>query len=101
MPSYLDSWGRVVLEAMACGTPVIVTENTGVKDAVGANGGRVIPVGDLSQLKEGIFHFYHHRSEVESMGKQARKNAEKYTWEGYRNQVVTKVREIYQERTRP
>ncbi|MBC8110112.1 MAG: glycosyltransferase family 4 protein, partial [Verrucomicrobia bacterium] len=38
-PSYLDSWGMVVSEAMACGTPVIVSENTGSKDVVKDGGG--------------------------------------------------------------
>src|SRR5207253_879376 len=50
LPSYLDSWAMVVLEAMACGTPVIVSENTGSKDAVQKGGGFVIPIDNVEAL---------------------------------------------------
>ena len=34
LPTIEDGFGLVVLEAMACGAPVILTENTGAKDCV-------------------------------------------------------------------
>ncbi|RMG37979.1 MAG: glycosyltransferase [Methanobacteriota archaeon] len=49
-PSYLDSWAQTVLEAMACGTPVIVSENTGSQEAVKEGAGFVIPPGDVGAL---------------------------------------------------
>jgi glycosyltransferase involved in cell wall biosynthesis len=93
-PSYLDSWGQVVLEAMACGTPVIVTENTGAKDAVEKGGGFVIPVGDALALAEKIQYFYDNRTEIERMGCEARRVAEQYTWENYYQQVTNALTDI-------
>ncbi|WP_338875064.1 glycosyltransferase family 4 protein [Spirosoma sp. SC4-14] len=93
-PSYLDSWGQVVLEAMACGTPVIVSENTGSKDAVLKGGGFVIPAGDESAMATKILHFYTNRSEVNRLGAVARRVAEQYTWENYYQQVTTALEDI-------
>lgn len=86
-PSYLDSWAMVVLEAMACGTPVIVTENTGSKDAVGQGGGKVIPAGDKKALKQAISNYYTNRHSLEKEGRQAAHVAKAYTWENYYNKI--------------
>ncbi|WAC42713.1 glycosyltransferase [Pedobacter sp. SL55] len=57
LPSYLDSWGMVVIEAMSNGVPVIVTENCGAKDAVKRGGGIIIKPDSIMDLKQAI-EFY-------------------------------------------
>lgn len=54
-PSYQDGLGFGALEAMSCGVPVIVTEDTGAKEYVrpGENG-LVIPTGDVQALVDAI-----------------------------------------------
>ncbi len=94
--SYTDSWAQTVIESMACGTPVIVTENTGAKDAVEQGGGFVIPVADTETLKEKILHFYENRAEVERMGREAHRVAQQYTWENYHQQVIAALEDIAQ-----
>ena len=94
-PSFLDSWAMTVIEAMGCGLPVIVTQNTGAKDAV-RNGetGFIIPVNDKERLKETILYFYNQKSEVERMGKNAASAALGYTWQQYYNQINKIVDQI-------
>jgi glycosyltransferase involved in cell wall biosynthesis len=87
LPSYLDSWAMVVIEAMACGLPVIITENTGAKDAVTNDSGFVIPIDDENALMDKILYFYNNRTEVERMGKNATRDVQNYTWDNYYNQV--------------
>lgn len=94
LPSHLDSWGQVVLEAMACGTPVIVTTNTGAKDAVAQGGGWIIPVGDETALAQVIRYAYDHRDEGTRRGKQARCVAEQYTWQRYNEQLTAALTDI-------
>jgi glycosyltransferase involved in cell wall biosynthesis len=105
LPSYMDSWGQVVCEAMACGTPVIVSQNTGSKDVVedGENG-FIVDVANRKQLEEKISYFYHNRSELERMGKNARKSVEHLTWENYYdqiNQIIVKIesKDTYDKKT--
>lgn len=94
-PSYLDSWAMVVLEAMACGTPVIVSENTGSKDAVLKGGGFVVPVDDTAALKEKILFFYEDRKRVEQYGRRAYEVAQSYTWKNYYAQLENAITQIW------
>ncbi len=95
-PSIEDGFGLVVLEAMACGVPVIVTENTGAKDAVTHDeDGFIVPIRDVEALKEKISYFYTKREECRRMGDIAVSKARAHTWdicaekliEAYRNAV--------------
>lgn len=58
LPSYLDSWGMVVIEAMSNNLPVIITENCGAKDAVKKGGGIIIKTGDMLEIKNAIEIYY-------------------------------------------
>lgn len=94
LPSYLDSWGMVVLEAMACGTPVIVTENTGSKEVVAKGGGWIVPAGSELALEHTILKFYEQRPMIEVMGRRAAKIAAMYTWDNYYKQIANVVETI-------
>ncbi|OGF58861.1 MAG: hypothetical protein A2Y62_11000 [Candidatus Fischerbacteria bacterium RBG_13_37_8] len=87
LPSILDSWGMVVLESMACGTPVIISENTGAKDIVTDDAGFVIPVNDIKALKERILFLYNNRNKIQDMGKKAYEIAQHYTWKNYKEKI--------------
>lgn len=60
-PSYHDGFGYAPAEALACGVPVIVTEDTGMKEHVveGVNG-YIIPTGDTEALCERLHHLRRH-----------------------------------------
>jgi len=51
-PSYEDALALAPLEALACGVPVIVTEDTGMKEFVReGETGYVVPTGDVDALR--------------------------------------------------
>lgn len=56
-PSFTDGFGYAPMEALACGVPVIVTEDTGMKEHVreGVNG-YVVPTGDWRAIWEKLEH---------------------------------------------
>lgn len=54
LPSYYDTFGVVVIEALACGTPVIATTGSGPESIVDAASGMLVPPGDVEALAEAL-----------------------------------------------
>jgi len=71
LPSLLEGNPKVVMEAMACGLPVVTTPNA---QSIVEDGktGFVVPIRDTKMLGEKIKYLYDHRDEAEAMGKEAR-----------------------------
>ncbi|GEM_PF-5663857 len=94
LPSYLDSWGMVTLEAMSNGLPIIVTQNCGSKDAVKHGGGIVINTGNVDELADAINELYSNEEIRLEMANKAQKIALNYSEKQYRenlNQILTTI----------
>ena len=85
----------VVPEALACGVPVIVSDMVGAKQLIeeGRNG-FVIPVGDVDALVDRMRWFIMNAELLETMSRAARATAERLSWTGYRQRLVTAVQEV-------
>jgi alpha-maltose-1-phosphate synthase len=97
-PSLVEGFGLVLLEAMACGIPVITTPNTAGPDIL-THGveGFIVPIRHPEALKEKLEWCYSHPIELAEMGKSAYRKAKQLTWERYRRDLGDRVRElIYQ-----
>ena len=58
-PSYEDGFGYAPAEALACGVPVIVTEDTGMKEyVVEGRNGYVVPTGSVEALVKRLQTIY-------------------------------------------
>lgn len=82
VPSIEDGFGYVVLEALASGAPVIVSDQVGARDAVrpGENG-FIVPAGDPVALAERLEYLYRQRAALPRMRAAARAVAEMYSYE--------------------
>jgi glycosyltransferase involved in cell wall biosynthesis len=89
LPSVEDGFGLVVLEAMACGLPVIVTSHCGAADVVeeGVNG-FVVPPRDVNAIAEKLTLLSKNDSKRIEMGKLARITAKQHTQERYSSGIV-------------
>jgi glycosyltransferase involved in cell wall biosynthesis len=60
LPSRAESLGMVLVEALACGTPVIATRCGGPEDIVNDQVGVLVPPEDPEALAQGIAHVLDH-----------------------------------------
>lgn len=80
-PSVTEGWGLEVGEALAHGTPVIVTEGVGAADMiVDGREGFIVPIRDPDAIVDKLRYFYDNPMEVRRMGHNARITAERYSW---------------------
>lgn len=92
LPSLSEPFGRVVIEAMACGKPVVVTNTEGPSQIVShMKDGLIVPKGDYEKLAEAIYLLLD-PSLRSSMGRSARRKAERYSWK----EVAKKIYEVYE-----
>lgn len=78
-----EGFGLVLLEAMACGRPVVTTPVVGVAgDLEGSGAGVLVPPGDAAALAAALRKLHSERSALPEMGRNARRLVERrYTWE--------------------
>jgi glycosyltransferase involved in cell wall biosynthesis len=95
LPSRNDSYGMVVAEALASGTPALVSEMVGSKDLVTERKtGWVVPVEDIDVLAERMLWCVRHRDEVRALRPDCRQAAEAATWAAYHRRFTELIRKL-------
>jgi glycosyltransferase involved in cell wall biosynthesis len=91
LPSEWEAFGIVLLEAMACGTPIVASDVGGIPDVVGGVG-RIFKYGDTRALAENIVDILNDEDleRVKSSKGRARV-IENFTW----SKVVDRLEGIY------
>lgn len=94
LPSYGDPNPLSVLEAMACGLPVVATDAGGLRHLVTHHGGRKVPPGDAAALADALHEVLVDPPLRQSMGAHNRRLVEeRYAWP----RVVDRLEELYRE----
>jgi len=95
LPSRNDSYGMVVAEALASGTPVLVSGMVGAKELVSeGETGWIVPVGDVDALTRRMVWCAGHPEEVRALGGACRRAAESATWPAYHRRLAGLLNEI-------
>jgi glycosyltransferase involved in cell wall biosynthesis len=95
LPSLADSFSLGTLEAMACGLPVIVSENTGVAEFVeDGRQGFVVPVRDARAILEKLTYLRDNLIHTAEMGLSAAARARELTWSRYGQTAVNLHRHL-------
>jgi len=95
LPSLADSFSLATLEAMACGVPVIVSENTGAADALD-NGiqGFVVPIRNPVAIQEHLEFLRRDENARVAMGLSAALRAREWNWDRYGKEAVRHYKKI-------
>lgn len=93
LPSRLESFGAVLIEALACGTPVVSTRSGGPEDVVTPDVGHLVPVGDPAALARAVLDVLEHPSRYppEAMRSFA---VDRFSWESVADRVVDAYRAV-------
>lgn len=93
LPSIVEGFGLVIMEALACGTPVITTTNTAGPDILEeGKTGFILAPGDIKGLAEKIKWCYNERNgKLRKMRPDCRAVAEKYSWTDFRERLAAEL----------
>lgn len=91
LPSRRESFGSVLVEALACGTPVVATRCGGPEDIVNGNVGRLVPVDNAEALTEAVVDILDHPHRFEP-GQLRAYALDRFGWD----RVVAQNLEAYQ-----
>ena len=91
-PSNGEPFGMSLLEAMACGKPVVVTDAGGPKFIVDPQGGEKVPVGDAAALAAALVRILRAGDVGRTMGSYNRRLVERtYAWD----RVIDRIEATY------
>ena len=87
LPSLNEGMSNSILEAMACGLPIIATDVGGSRELIKENG-FIVKKENSNDLRESIEKFLSKKNLIKSMGIKSRKLSEEMSWEKVAGEYV-------------
>jgi glycosyltransferase involved in cell wall biosynthesis len=95
LPSVAEGFAHVLLEALACGVPILSTTHTAAPDLIeDGTQGFVVEPRRVDLLAARIEWALNHRAELAQMRLAARERAEQFSWRRFEAGVVEAVRDF-------
>lgn len=97
-PSLFEGFGLPVLEAMACGAPVLVSRSSSLPEVVG-DAGELLPPTDTSAWTQGLSGLIEHPARREELRARGMARAHGFSWDETARRTLDVYREIHAHRT--
>lgn len=95
MPSLIEGFGQVYLEALAHGVPVLGTPNSGLPDLGGSDEGVfVVPAGDIEGLTRKLERLANELPADRGIRQAARSLALRFSWHRFRERLVSELNQV-------
>ena len=89
LPSIIEGRALVQQEALACGLPLIVTQNAGGEDLIEEERtGFIVPIRKPDEIAEKIDWFCQNLQEIDEMSEYCRNKASQYKWSEYARSII-------------
>ncbi len=92
LPSRYEIFGITVLESVACGTPIIITDVCGLADYFGDKVGMVVKADSISQLQEALLEMLVNKKRREIYEENCKNALEKFSIYA----IVLQIEKIYE-----
>jgi glycosyltransferase involved in cell wall biosynthesis len=86
-PSYYEGFGLPVLEAISCGTPVVVGQGSSLEEIAGP-GGLSVPATDVPALADALVRLAHEPQLRQRMSAEGICHAQRFSWEATAQQTL-------------
>lgn len=93
-PSFKESFGHVLVEAMACGCPVVTSNVTAMPEIVG-DAGILIDPYDVNSLAEGIYKVLTNFKLRQELKRKGLQKAKFFSWEKCARETLKVYEELY------
>lgn len=95
LPSLVEGFPHTAMEAMACGLPVILSENTFGHDVVThGEDGYVVPIRDAEAIAEYLRYLHREPDARARVGAAARRRAEDFSWDQFGERVSKAIKSV-------
>ena len=94
LPSYSENFGLTAVEAMACGTPVVISDQVNIWREILASGAGIVVGLDSRELADAICLLLADKQSAKAMGERGRVSAQTdYAWP----RIVEQLNQVYRE----